>query len=259
MTTEQQVRPFIAFAMAIIATTGAATAELSKKDQKEAQRYVSGKQYLRTDAPCTKGRHPYGVFYSPLVEISPEGINTEAESGVSYSWFHAASTIWPLRINDTAEVEDLDWDDEEPSVELELEGVGSADGRDSVLRFVQINSLDDFKKAADLAFAKAPLQDEHPDWSAEIKQAIGERRLLNGMTKRQAHYVVGTPANIEKSTEKGVPIEVWTMPESSIEFGYWGTYSSGPNVPARSLRFENGLLVSADSSQSGSKLDLDNP
>lgn len=233
-----------------------ATAKLDRKERKSAEKMFGDRVYLRIDAPATKGRHPYGVYYSPLVEVSPRGVNTDASQGASFSWYHASTTVWQARINDPMELDELDWDDDEASVQVELEGTGSANGRDTVIRFVEIQSLADFQAAFERAFSRTPLQEEHPDWPEDIRTAIAERRLVNGMSKRQAHYVVGTPERIEKSTEEGVEVEVWTLPRKGPEVGFFGFKQGDSGGAPESLRFENGQLVSA--SVAGTvELDLD--
>ena len=234
-----------------------AGAEISKEDRKRSAAMTKGTLYLRLDAPCTQGRHPYGVYQSPLVEVSPAGANTEADSGASWGWYHAQSTIWEARINDPMTVDELDWEEDEGTVDLELEGTGSADGRDTVIRFVKIHSYADFEAAFQHAFATRPLQEEHPDWPAEIKDAIAKRRLMDGMTKRQAFYIVGTPARVEKRSEGDKAIEIWTLQTQGLTFGFFGVQSGGSNAPPETLQFENGKLVHTSVATSGKGLDLD--
>ncbi|MCB1037085.1 MAG: hypothetical protein KDD47_24875, partial [Acidobacteria bacterium] len=225
-----------------------AEAKLTKQERKEAAAMLKGRTlYLRTDAPCTQGRHAYGMYQSPVVDVSPKGVNLETEGGASFGWFHAGSTVWDVRINDSVELDELDFEDD--TVEIELEGVGDSDGRDTTLRFVEIYSLEDFRKAFDHAFSYRPLQDEHSDWSAEIRQAIGRRQLMDGMNKRQAYYVVGTPAQVEKTEEDGKKVEIWTLRKEGLRIGYFGTRSGAPSAPSEYLRFEDGLLTSSSTAQ----------
>lgn len=232
---------------------------LSRQEKKQASQLFSGPLYMRFNAPCTQGRHPFGIYYSALVEVSPTGTNTEAAEGASVGWYHASSTIWSVRINDPVELDDMEWEDDEGYVEIELEGVEPTSDGDTVIKFVGINSLADFQAAFDQAFSRQPLQEEHPDWSAEIRQAIAERRLVNGMTKRQAFYVVGTPARVEKTTEGDKVIETWTLHRQGVEFGFFLVRTGDDGSPPESLRFEDGLLVSASASTGAAGLDLDNP
>jgi len=242
---------------ALLAAAVPASAALSRQDRKAAQKMLAGDLYLRIDAPCTQGRQPFGIYLAPLVEISPKGPNTDVDESVSFGWYHASSTVWNARVNDLMHFDELEWDDESPSVEIELEGAGASDGRDTVVRFVEINSLADFEAAFGHTFSTKPLQEEHPDWPADIRKAIAERKLANGMTKRQVFYIVGTPAEVEKREEKGKQVEIWTLRQKGIEIGFW-TASAGESGPPETLRFVDGVLVATEGSKSGKNLDLDN-
>jgi hypothetical protein len=242
--------------LVLLSTTTVAQAELNKADKKEAKSYLSGTLYARLDIPCGTGRHPMGTYKFPLVEVSPEGVNTEKDEAFSAGWYHAQSTYWGIAPNDTLQLDELDYD--EDTVEIELEGVGKTEGNDTVIKFVGINSLADFKKAADLAFARVPLQDEHADWSPEIKKAIGERRLVKGMTKRQVFYVTGNPESFNETQDKGKKVETWTMRQNrGMQIGFWMVSAGSPTsgLP-KTLRFVDGKLEDFESSgSSGVKLD----
>ncbi len=244
-----------AFVAAALLFASTAQAELSKADRKQAKQMLSGTLYLRNDAPCTQGRHPFGVYTSPLVDISPRGVNTDAQNGASFGWYHASSTVWEVRVNDSVELDSMDWGDDN-TVEIELTGVGKTDGHDTVLRFVEINSLADFEAAFKLAFSNRPLQDENPDWTAEIRQAIGDRKLLPGMNKRQAFYVVGMPEQVDKSTDGEKKVETWTLHKKGMEIGFFGMDTGDPSAPAEKLRFEDGVLVTSNT-HNPSQIDLD--
>jgi hypothetical protein len=248
----------VALALTVLVGSAGFAQTLTRQERKQAEKLFAGKLYLRIDAPCEIGRHPYGTYQSPLVEVSPEGANTEQGAGPNFGWFHAGSTSWKARINDQMELDELEWDDDDPtSVEVEIEGAGKAEGHDTTIRFVQIRSMADFQAAFDKAFSRVPLQDEHADWSPEIKKAISERRLLQGMTKRQAYYIVGMPAKVDKPAEEGKEVEVWTLQSQGLEIGFW-TMKPGDTGPAKTLRFEDGALVSFDAAPAGeAALDLD--
>ena len=255
----RRLHAHLTFLVALLTVAGAAHAAISRHDKKEAKHVFSGPLYLRMDAPCTQGRHPFGVFYSPLVKVSPSGTEQDAEEGSSFGWYHAESTVWPLHVNDQVELDDIDWDEDEASVEIELDGKGPAEDQHSVIEFVDVHSLGDFKAAFDRAFSHKPLQEEHPEWPEKIRQAIAERHLMNGMNKRQAYYIVGTPARVEKTKEGDALVEVWTLHRKGIRFGFFSVKTGGMTEAPQSLRFEDGALVSASTSTSEGGLDLDNP
>ena len=250
-----QRHTFAAVFVAVALFASSAHAELSRADRKQAEKMLAGPLYLRVDAPCTQGRQPFGVFLSPLVEVSPKGINTDANQGTSFGWYHASSTVWGVRVNDTVELDEADWD--EDTVEIELTGVGKTDGHDTNIKFVEIRSLADFEAAFKLVFSNRPLQDDHPDWPAEIRKAIADRQLSPGMNKRQAYYVVGTPEQVETTTEGEKKIETWTLRKQGLEIGFFTWNHGDPSAPAEKLRFEDGLLVT-NSVKNGKQLDLDN-
>jgi hypothetical protein len=58
-------------------------------------------------------------------------------------------------------------------------------------------------------FSKVPLQDEHPEWPADVRTAIAEHRLIVGMIKEQAFEVVGTPLDVKIDDANGVHTEIW--------------------------------------------------
>lgn len=249
----------VAFAVAAGAVTflaaPPASAEIPKPSRKEIKNEFVGKTvYARIDLPHKSGRHAWGTYKAPLVEITPEGANTEAEEGFRASVFHADSTYWGTMPNSKLRVEDVDFD--EDTVEVELEGVDN-DEESTVVLFKQIGSVDDLRKAWEHAFSDRPLQDGHDDWPAEIKQAIAERRLVAGMNKRQAFYVVGRPESFEKTEEDGKEVEVWhTRQERGMKMGFWYSHSgSSVEIPS-TLKFVDGALVGIETTKTDG-LDLD--
>lgn len=241
----------VILAAALLAPSAGA---LTRAEQKTAKAMLKGNLYLRIDVPSEKGRHPYGIYYRPLVKVSPSGANTAVENQMNFGWFHAGSTDWSVRVNDVVELDDIDFDND--VVELELEGVGASNGRDTALEFVQIRTLADFEAAFNHTFSRVPLQDEHPEWPVEVRQAIAERQLREGMTKRQAFYVVGGPESIVKTTEDGKAIETWTLRQQGLQFGFFGSSAPQPQA-ARTLRFVDGLLTLSEGRIPGSELKLD--
>jgi len=254
-----RTRPLAMFALLLIAVSTASFAKLTTADQKEIKSLVKGTYYLRIDAPCATGRHAYGTYKRPLVEVSTEGVNTEGDLQMNASWWHADSTYWGVSVNDQVKVEDYDVDLEESTVELELEGVGPTEGNDTVIKLVKIASLDDFKAAFARAFATKPLQDEHEDWPAEVRAAIAKRQLVAGMTKRQVYCVTGNPEKFEKSEKDGKEIEVWHLRQNKgMKMGYWTAKSGESTGMPDTIRFENGKLADIAAVGKGGTVDLGN-
>ena len=254
-----RTRPLVLLATMLLAATTATFAGLTAAEQKELKTFTKGTLYLRIDAPCATGRHAYGTYKRPLVEVSPTGVNTEAENTINASWWHADSTYWGVGVNDQVKVEDINVDNEESTVELELEGVGPTEGNNTVVKFVKITSLDDFKAAYAAVFSAKPLQDEHDDWSAEVKAAIGKRQLLAGMTKRQAYCVTGTPERFEKAAKDGKEVETWYLRQNKgTKMGYWTMQSGQATGMPATIKFEDGKLADVGAAGKGSAVDLGN-
>ncbi|HSL85063.1 MAG TPA: hypothetical protein VLF66_19995, partial [Thermoanaerobaculia bacterium] len=72
-----------------LAIAASAHAGVSRQERKQAKEHFSGPLYIRFNAPCTQGRHPFGVYYYPLVEVSPTGTNADVpDGGTSVGLYH---------------------------------------------------------------------------------------------------------------------------------------------------------------------------
>lgn len=246
-----------ALMLAALVAPVALQAALPKSDRSAAKAMMSGTLYVRLDVPCATGRHPFGTYKRPLVQVSPEGSDSEAEEGMTASWWHADSTYWGIRINDPVKVEDIEWEEDE-GIEIELEGVGRAEDEGTVLLLVGVNSLADFEQAFENAFSKVPLQNEHDDWSSEVKDAIANRNLVDGMTKRQAFYVTGKPKSFEKTTEGGKEVEIWHLRQSrGMKTGFFVAQAGKETGLPSSIRFEDGVLVGGGGTTASDDFDID--
>jgi hypothetical protein len=126
-----------------------------------------------------------------------------------------------------------------------LEGRSPA-ANEFVIEFNDIKTLDDFKAAWARAFSAIPLQDEHPEWPAEIRNAIRDHRVVEGMTKEQAFMVVGEPQSVETSAEKGVAVEIWHPRQvNGRKQPYHHMKDRDTGYPA-TLKFADGKLVAID-------------
>lgn len=249
------MKSFLNILVTLTLVASAAQATLSKQDRKQIKKDLkSGDLYLRMDMPCATGRHPYGTYVRPLIEVSPNGAENEAEEGVRSSWWHADSTYWGVSVNDHVVFDDADIEAEDGTVEIVL--MTADEENETAVMFVGIHSYEDFKAAFDHTFATKPLQEEHDDWSAEIKQAIANRALQNGMTKRQVFYITGAPENFEKSEDGGKKIEVWHLrQDKGVKMGFWTSKSGETTGLPKTIRFEDGKLASSVKADSGFSLD----
>ncbi len=239
--------------IAVLTAAGSADAGISKKDKKAAKQLFAGTVYARIDIPCKTGRHPFGTYLAPLVEASPDGTNTDANFGFDSGFYQAQSTFWASAPNDSVRLDDMDWDG--TGVEIQFKGVGKSDGNDSVVKLIKINSLDDFQKAFDHVFSKQPLQDNHPDWPEDTRKAVGERRLVMGMSKRQAFYIVGGPERVENDEKDGKKLVTWfTRQSRGTQIGFWRSSSESTSFPSQ-LKFVDNKLTEIGAPSAS--LDLD--
>jgi hypothetical protein len=173
-----------------------ALAKLSGKDRSQIKNMLHEILYLRTDVPTNNGVEPF-------IEISPTGYSWERlvsmEVGKAKMKNKPSGVYWPFRPNDIVKWGSPNYNGS--IITVWFEGI-----KDELkVIFVSINTIDDFKRAFDHVFSQAPLQDES-SWPAEIRIAITERRLIEGMTRKQASCVVGTPLKTETS---GAETEIW--------------------------------------------------
>jgi hypothetical protein len=190
---------FVLFAPLIV------RAELSKQERESAKSMTSGTLYLRLDVPCKYGTGGFGLSVEPLLEVSPSGHDVERKLSLP-SKKKRDSVYWGFFPNDAVRYGKLSFSGD--TVQVWLEGVSPNDN-EVMVDFIHIQTMDDFIKAFNQTFSKVPLQDEHQEWPAEVRQAIAERKVVAGMTKQQAFSVVGTPINVTTAEENGVKVETW--------------------------------------------------
>jgi hypothetical protein len=227
---------------------------LSKPEREEIKSLLaSGTLYARIEIPCETGRHPFGTYKSPLVEVTPRGENTEGGKGLSAGLWHTESTYWGVGPNTPLKFDEADFDGKK--IEIELHGVGEWKEADTVILFREIRSVADFRAAFDRAFATQPLQDEHPEWPRSVRDAIARGQLATGMTKRQAYIVVGAPSRFEVREQDGRKVEVWhTRQERGTKIGFWRSRSGRTGFPVE-LEFVDGMLTSFGGSSEQLNLD----
>jgi hypothetical protein len=190
-------------------------AQLSKEDQEKAKGMIAGTLYLRLDVPLRSEVGNWGIGSAPLLEVSPTGHDTarllaEATNSkeiTATSRFSKRERInYFFYPNFAVHAGTLTVNGDEVNV---MEEGFKPDNYEVTINFIQIKSIDDFTKAFNQAFSKVPLQDEHPEWPVEVRNAIANHRLVAGMTKEQAFDVVGTPLDIKSDETNGVHAEIW--------------------------------------------------
>ncbi len=201
MTLAPRIFIWIAF---LLWTIPAALAELRGKDRESALKMVYQSVYLRDAVPTSDQVEPF-------MEISPSGYSSDRLVGIAEEKARKrkkpSGVYWAFRPNDMVRWGSLVYRADTITVWFQ--------GRRDELKvvFIKIATLDDFKKAFDHLFSTKPLQDEAPDWSEEVKTAIAERRVIEGMTKKQAACVVGTPLKVES----GMGMETWSTRQDTYD------------------------------------------
>jgi len=191
--------------MAVALASVPASAQMSSSDRNVAKTMIGGTLYLRIDVPCRYEVGGWGVSVSALLEVSPTGWDVQRLL-TQRSERNRESIYWGFSPNDSVRYGTLKYMGD--TVELWMEGV-PPNNYEVMLHFVNIKTLDDFKKAFDQTFSKVLLQDEHPEWPPEVRAAIASRKVIAGMTKEQAFCVVGTPMNAVSSEEGGKRVDTW--------------------------------------------------
>src|SRR5271157_2581386 len=217
-------------------------AQLSKEERETAKKMLSGTLYLRLDVPVRTVVGGWGIGPESVLEVSPSGHDFERKLAIQSKnrvMRKDLGIFWGFFPNDGVRYSKPTFDGD--TVVVWMEGLPPGDN-EIVLDFVQIKTLDDFTKAFNQTFSKVPLQDEHPEWPAEVRDAIAAHRLIIGMTKEQAFDVVGTPINVVTGQEGGVKVETWSLRQDrgTIPSAYRGK-STRTNIPAI-LKFVDGKL-----------------
>lgn len=234
----------------------AARAELSASDRQQAKKMVEGTTlYLRIDVPCLYGAGGFGLSVDPLVEVSPTDMKIlGSPEETAKNKKRRQSIYWGFGPNDAVAYGKLTFKGD--VVQVWMEGKAPKDN-ELILLFVKVNSLADFKAAFDQAFSKVPLQEEATDWPAEVKQAVAERRVVEGMTKRQAYAVVGKPVNIQANEENGKKVETWfPRQENGTVVTFRKLKSAATGFPAL-LKFVDGKLTTIEKTSRSQDLKLD--
>jgi hypothetical protein len=196
----------------------------------QARMMLQTKLYLRIDV-C----YSYGVRRSPVIEVSPDGVDSPSTAREYANWL----TYWSMRVNDPVAPDQV----RQSGGVLEVRKSGRSN---FMVLFVGIKSMDDFKAAFNRTFSTVPLQDEHPEWSAEVRKAIGERLVLPGMTPEQVYCVTGKPASVEKREANGAKVEIWRPREKArVGRDSRGKTPAGFASTLETMTFVNGELAAA--------------
>ncbi len=228
-------------------------AQLSKQDHQAAQQMLSGTLYLRSQAPQKYGMGAWAPYSVSILEASPAGLSTERKlaeplKSVSRNAYHLKQEeiYWGYLANTPVNHCKLEWEKGTNVVWCER-----VDPNTNVsVDFIDIKTLDDFTKAFNLTFSKAPLQNEHPDWPSEVRESIAAGKLVAGMTTDQARIVVGAPLSVSAGDDNGAKTETWLLRQNpgkvlgwNKKRGAWKKVSTETGFPA-SATFKDGKLQS---------------
>jgi hypothetical protein len=236
----------------------AVNAELSKQERAQAQTMIAGTLYLRLDVPCRYGRGRWGIsaaihHLEPLLEVSATGHDTERMLALP-SKYKRATVFWGLSPNDPVRYGKLLFNGD--TVQVWMEGA-LPNSYEVILNFVHIQNLDDFTKAFNQTFSKVPLQDEHPEWSAAVRQAIAAHKVVTGMSKEQAFSVIGSPLKIAIIEQHGVKMETWfPRQDRATVVATRGDDGTPTGFPAL-LKFTDGTLQVIELKRSRSEQEVD--
>jgi hypothetical protein len=223
---------------AVLVSLGAA--ELSSNDRNVIKDMTRGELYLRNNVPTRYRSGGFGIGAEVVTEVSPSGVDT---------------VFWGFGPNDVIRYGKLYFKGN-GVVELWAEGV-KPKNVDVWIRFVNIQNREDFKKAFDLILGPKPIQEDHPEWPQEIRKAIADHTVIEGMTKAQAFAVVGTPMRAATNDEAGKKVEIWFPRQDT---GTWGdnrkVISASTGFPAE-LRFVDGKLAVINQTAKPVKVNVD--
>jgi hypothetical protein len=217
-------------------------AQLGTQDLRTAAKMVEKKFFMRLDAPCIYGaKTPAGLWFDPLLEVSPTGhrlLPIPQLSKKQYIYWGSGPND-PVGYGTVRAIGD--------TVFVWLEGRKPA-ANEFVIAFTNIRNLDDFKAAFERAFSPVPLEEAHPEWPSEVRNAVRARNIIEGMTKEQAFCVVGVPESIESTLENGISVEIWhPRQENGTRQPYHNMKPNRTGYPA-ALKFADNKLIAIEKS-----------
>jgi hypothetical protein len=243
---------------------GAAAAELSSNDRAVIKEMTQGELYLRNNVPCRYTSGGFGIGAEVITEVSPAGVDWDKNLQAIQTQQRIAATkrragvdtiFWGFGPNDVIRYAKLYFRGD-GVVELWAEGV-KPKNVEIWIRFVNIRTREDFKKAYDLILSPKPIQEDHPDWASDIRKAIAGHTVIQGMTEAQAFAVVGTPMRATTSEEGGKQVEIWFPRQETGAAGSWGKVVSASTGFPEELRFIDGKLAVINQTVKPVKVNID--
>ena len=228
-------------------------AQLSKEDHRAAQQLIEGTLYLRSQAPQKYGMGHWGPYSVSILEASPTGLSTERKLAeplkpIPGNAYHLKQEeiYWGYLANTAVNHCKLQWEKDTNVVWCERVDPNTEVSVD----FIDVKTLDDFTKAFNLTFSKVPLQTQHPEWPADVRESIAAGKLVVGMTTEQARIVVGAPLSVSNGEDNGAKTETWLLRQDPGQVlgwnkkrGAWKKVSTQTGFPA-SVTFKDGKVQS---------------
>ena len=227
--------------------------KLSKEDSEAAGKMISGTLYLRLQAPQKYGMGGWAPYSLSMLEASPTKVSAdrllaEPLKHIPWNGYHLKNeeVYWGYLAN--TPINHCKLVTEKGRLVVWCERVDP--NTDVSVDLIDVNSLDDFTKAFNLTFSKVPLQDEHPEWPADVRAGITSGKLVVGMTEEQARIVVGAPLSVSAGEENGAKTEIWTLRQDPGQVlgwnkkrGAWTKVAKQTDFPV-SITFKDGKLLS---------------
>ena len=238
--------------LALLLISSAPTEAGPGKVLEKAVKAKKGTYFLKSNLPYVSGRHPFGIYKSPLVACSAEGLNIKQAGELGFGWYHAEGRTMSLRINDQVKVVDVDYDDDEDQFEIEVEGTGRTDGGESVVALVRLGGIDEFERCWNEIFSEASIETKY-EWPEAVKRDVLARRVTNGMTWEMVLVAVGNPERIDKSLEGGKETETWHIQAGEGSNVGFFIMSVGDKREA-AVKFIDGVVVGMESASAGNQM-----
>ncbi|MCB9759860.1 MAG: hypothetical protein H6739_08505 [Alphaproteobacteria bacterium] len=217
---------------------GLSKAERKALEQAATDAYKGKDIWALKDLPVNTGLTMGIPWVGPIAEATPQGWTIDASTGMSSTMGSAQSVYFSVRPNDKIRFKETEYDD--GVLTLTFTGVGNAEGRDTKIKCTGMTEFGQLQASlGELITTTDPVD---ASWSSEVKAGIYNRKLVNGMSKRQAYLVVGEPTSASVTEEEGKKIETWhPRQDYGMRIGYsMALEATGfPNE----IRFEDGVLV----------------
>jgi len=228
-----------------------AEAQLTKNDRAEVEKSIPPTVYLRIDLPCVYGKQGLiASWVEPMVEVSPTGVTVSQDEGWRGSVWTGTkrNMFWGFGPNDSLKYNSVEFA-KDGTITVYFVGLGPKQlkkNQEAAVKLVSVKTIDDFKAAFNVAFSKAPLQDEHPEWPEEIRKAVGEHVVLAGMSKEQVTCVVGKPVDIEAGEEGGAKTEIWHIRQEKGVWSGWLSNKATKTGEVSRVTFLDGKVTKID-------------